>query len=105
MEATKGRKIEGMSVLRYFNIRNIVGSRKGAPFFPGTILFIFVIVGIFGTFFAPHDPNEANFEDALKPPSWQEGGKAAYPLGTDHLGRDVLSRLLFGTGITLQVGF
>ena len=105
METERVGKIEGMSVLRFLDIRNIMRSKRGAPFFPGAILFIFVIVGICGAWLAPHDPNEANFEDALKPPSWQEGGKAVYPLGTDHLGRDVLSRLLFGTGITLQVGF
>ena len=93
------------SIKIFYNIRNIVRSSKGAPVFLGSILLVFVIVGIFGASLAPHDPNEANFEEALKPPFWQEGGKAAYPLGTDHLGRDVLSRLLCGTSITLQVGF
>jgi peptide/nickel transport system permease protein len=95
----------GLRAIRYSNIRKIIGSSKGSPVFFGGILLVFVIVGIFGPSLAPRDPNEANFEDALKPPSWQEGGKAAYPLGTDHLGRDVLSRLLCGTNVTLQVGF
>ena len=90
---------------RYLKIRKILRSCKGAPAFFGSILLIFVIVGIFGGSLAPHDPNEANFADALKPPFWQEGGKAAYPLGTDQLGRDVLSRLLCGTSISLEVGF
>jgi len=71
----------------------------------GGILLLFVVVGIFGPSLAPHDPNEANFIDALKPPFWQEDGNAAYPLGTDYLGRDVLSRLLCGTNVSLQVGF
>ena len=89
----------------FYHFRNIVRSSGGSPVFFGSILLVFVIVGIFGASFAPHDPNEANFEDTLKPPLWQEGGKAAYPLGTDQLGRDVLSRLLCGTSISLQVGF
>jgi peptide/nickel transport system permease protein len=70
----------------------------------GSILLAFVLVGIFGATLAPHDPNEANFEDALKPPFWQKEGTVKYPLGTDQLGRDVLSRLLCGTTISLQVG-
>jgi len=40
----------------------------------------------------------------LRPPFWQENGKIEYPLGTDHLGRDVLSRLISGTSVSLQVG-
>lgn len=63
-----------------------------------------MIVGIFGTSFAPHDPNEAHFEVALRPPFWQEKGEVTNPLGTDHLGRDTLSRLLCGASISLQVG-
>jgi len=47
----------------------------------------------------PHDPNATNLEAKLKPPSW------AHPLGTDNLGRDVLSRILHGTYISLTVGF
>jgi peptide/nickel transport system permease protein len=93
------------SIKIFYIVRNITTSGRGIPVFLGSILIIFVIAGIFGASFAPHDPNEANFEDALRPPFWQEKGKAAYLLGTDHLGRDVLSRLLCGTGISLQVGF
>jgi peptide/nickel transport system permease protein len=96
----------GMKRIKIFhNIRNIVRSSRGSPIFLGSILLVFVIVGIFGASLAPHDPNEANFEEALKPPFWQREGKAAFPLGTDHLGRDVLSRLLCGTSISLQVAF
>ncbi len=98
MDAIKSLKI-------YCSFRNIVRSSRGSPIFLGGILLVFVIVGIFGASFAPYDPNEANFDDALKPPFWQEKGKATYPLGTDQLGRDVLSRLLCGTSISLQVGF
>jgi peptide/nickel transport system permease protein len=91
--------------LGYFSIRKIVRLSGWPAIIWGSILLFFVVVGIFGTFISPYDPNETNFEYTLTPPAWQENGKSAYPLGTDHLGRDVLSRLLCGTSISLQVGF
>lgn len=93
------------SIKIFSNIRNMVKSSNVAPVFMGGILLVFVSVGIFGASLAPYSPTEANFEEVLKPPYWQEGGNTAYLLGTDHLGRDVLSRLLSGTRITLQVCF
>jgi peptide/nickel transport system permease protein len=77
---------------------------KGMPLLPATVLLIFIVLGLFGTYLMPHDPNEARFENALIPPLWQAGGKLGYPLGTDELGRDLLSRLIGGTSISLQVG-
>jgi peptide/nickel transport system permease protein len=84
---------------------NSIFLKRNFPLVPGIILFIFVFVGIFGTYIAPHDPNYARFEDALKPPAWENAGTAEYLLGTDQLGRDMLSRLLCGANISLQVGF
>ncbi|EKF16958.1 ABC transporter permease subunit [Nitratireductor pacificus] len=63
-----------------------------------------VIVALFAPLIAPHAPN-AQFRDAtLLPPFWQEGGRAAFPLGTDPLGRDMLSRLLHGARFSLFIG-
>jgi peptide/nickel transport system permease protein len=92
------------TILHRLDIRKFVRSSERSIFVLGGILLLFIIVGIFGGLLAPHDPNEANFEYALKPPFWQKDGMAAYPLGTDNLGRDVMSRLLVGTRITLEVG-
>ena len=52
---------------------------------------------------APHDPNEQNLLTTLLPAAWQAGGDHAYLLGTDALGRDVLSRLLFGARVAMTV--
>jgi ABC-type dipeptide/oligopeptide/nickel transport system permease subunit len=54
---------------------------------------------------APHDPADADLLRRLQPPGWQAGGDWAYPLGCDGLGRDVLSRLIFGARVSLGVGF
>lgn len=52
---------------------------------------------------APHEPQEQDLLHTLLPPAWAAGGDAAYPLGTDQLGRCILSRLLFGARIALYV--
>lgn len=75
-----------------------------APKFPTIALLIFLICGVFGTLIAPHDPNQTSFQHSLAPPFWMKGGLASYPLGTDHLGRDILSRIIVGAGISLEVG-
>ena len=52
---------------------------------------------------APHDPREADITKKLIPPVWREGGTSEHPLGTDRVGRDVLSRIIYGSRISLIV--
>ena len=63
-----------------------------------------VLVAIFADILAPHDPAENHLADILKPPVWLDGGSATYLLGTDNLGRDIFSRILYGTRVSLLVG-
>lgn len=56
-------------------------------------------------YISPHSPVEQNLGKTLVPPFWEEGGTIAHPLGTDNLGRDILSRLLYGARVSLLVGF
>jgi len=69
------------------------------------IILLLLICAIFSPFIAPHDPIEQNLADALKPPFWQKGGSFTYVLGTDNLGRDILSRIIYGARISVIVGF
>ncbi|GAB1256368.1 ABC transporter permease [Aurantivibrio plasticivorans] len=62
-----------------------------------------ILVGIFAPWIAPHDPLHGVLLDRLQPPMWQEGGTSDYVLGTDRLGRDILSRLVYGARISLTV--
>jgi peptide/nickel transport system permease protein len=87
------------------NIRKIKIAMRQAPWFAVAILCIFIFCGIFGDYVAPQDPLKTNFIDKLTPPVWQEGGTTRYLLGTDQLGRDILSRIIDGAGVSLQVGF
>jgi dipeptide transport system permease protein len=71
----------------------------------GLVVFVFmVLAAIFAPVLAPHAP-DAQYRDAfLKPPVWQEGGEWKFILGTDPVGRDMLSRLLHGARFSLLIG-
>ncbi len=76
---------------------------------PGTVgLFLVILViltAIFAKQLSPRDPNRINLVNTLNPLWFMEGGKTEFPLGTDALGRDILSRLIYGSRISLIVGF
>jgi dipeptide transport system permease protein len=63
-----------------------------------------VFIAIFANFLAPYSPIEQYRGFTRLPPIWVEGGNWAYPLGTDPLGRDMLSRILYGSRISLFIG-
>lgn len=63
-----------------------------------------VFVAVFAPLVSPHDPYEQNIMARLLPLSWMEGGRPEYVLGTDHVGRDLFSRLVYGARISLTVG-
>jgi peptide/nickel transport system permease protein len=77
---------------------------KGFPVIPVSILLFIAFVAVFADLLAPHDPQIGSLARRFKPPFWLEGGSLAYPLGTDHVGRDVLSRLIFGARVSMVVG-
>ncbi|NKL33474.1 ABC transporter permease subunit [Rhizobium leguminosarum bv. viciae] len=76
---------------------------KGAVI--GLVVFIIIlVVAILAPLFAPHQPNEQNRQVLLAVPFWMEAGSASYPLGTDAVGRDILSRLIYGARFSLFIG-
>ena len=69
------------------------------------VIFAAVVLGaLFAPWLAPHDPVQQFRDHMLAPPLWQAGGLAQFPLGTDELGRCLLSRLLFGARVSLLIG-
>ena len=65
---------------------------------------VLVLLAVFAGFISPHDPTVQYRTATLTPPVWQDGGNWSFILGTDPLGRDVLSRLLYGSQLTFLVG-
>jgi peptide/nickel transport system permease protein len=77
---------------------------RGFPLIPVAILLFIAFVAVFADVLAPHDPQIGSLARRFRPPVWQEGGSWTYLLGTDHVGRDVLSRLIFGARVSMIVG-
>jgi peptide/nickel transport system permease protein len=72
--------------------------------FGGFILGLLVVCGLAAPLLSPFDPQEQRLESRLQPPSWIGGGAHGNWLGTDNLGRDILSRIVYGSRISLLVG-
>ena len=73
------------------------------PLVPIFLLSVFVVTGITAPWISPHDPTRGNVRERNLPPAWSEGGSTKYLLGTDHLGRDLLTRVIHGARISLIV--
>jgi peptide/nickel transport system permease protein len=70
---------------------------------PVVILTLLVLVAILAPFLAPHSPTKTSLPNRLLPPFFMEGGKTTYLLGTDMVGRDILSRVIYGARVSLSV--
>ncbi len=88
---------EGRRLWRKF-LRNPIG-------LVGGVILLTVLMGaVFAEYVAPHEPNRQRLIARFKPPFWAEGGSLTYPLGTDNVGRDIWSRIIHGSRISLIVG-
>ena len=94
--AERGRSILGD------NLREFSGN--GLAVAAALLVLGFTVLAVFAPWIAPHDPYETDLFRRLQPPAWEEGGDIAFLLGCDALGRDVLSRLIHGTRVSIAVG-
>ena len=83
----------------WFYFRQNRGAVIGLAFFV-----LLVVTALFAPLLAPHDPSQQYRDAFLLPPAWAENGRAAFLLGTDAVGRDVLSRLIYGSQYSLFIG-
>jgi peptide/nickel transport system permease protein len=83
-------------------VSSAIGRLHAKAFSGGSIVLIFILLGIFGPSLAPHDPNKQELTAMMKPP---QGMSGAHVLGTDNLGRDILSRIVYGARVSLLVAF
>ena len=78
-------------------------AKHDVPWFPGLVLAALVFTAVFAFYLAPHSPTAGDITQKLIPPLWMERGEWEHPLGTDRFGRDVLSRIIHGSRISLIV--
>jgi len=81
----------------------IASWERRPPIIPVAILIIVVVAAIFAPLIASYPPKIGKLADKLMPPAWIDGGSITHPLGTDQLGRDILSRVIYGARISLLV--
>lgn len=79
--------------------------RDKAAVFGLLIILLLVFSAIFAEQLAPHDPLDQNLRSTKQPPAWEEGGDWSHVVGTDQLGRDLLSRIIYGSRVSVTVGF
>lgn len=80
-----------------------MGVKNGFPILSFSVVVLFVVAAVFAPWIVPHDPNHQSFIVSLSPPVWQNGGSLNHMLGTDNLGRDLLSRLIYGARLSLTI--
>lgn len=83
--------------------RSVTGVVRQLPLIPMVIILALVLTALFADHLAPYSPYDQSLRNRLKPPFWVKGGNSAHLLGTDLLGRDVLSRLIYGARVSLIV--
>jgi peptide/nickel transport system permease protein len=86
----------------------VAGRRRGLPWLivaSAAFVAALVVIAVAAPWLAPHDPERGSLRARLGAPTLQGADGKAHPLGTDHLGRDVLSRVIYGTRVSLTVGF
>jgi peptide/nickel transport system permease protein len=83
-------------------VASALGRLHAKAFSGGFIVLLFIFLGIFGPSLAPHDPNKQELTAMMKPP---QGVGSEHALGTDNLGRDILSRIVYGARVSLLVAF
>ena len=84
-------------------LKSFVRVLRRYPIIPFMIMAVMLFAGIFGPTIAPHNPTRANIRELRLPPAWIDGGSFNHVLGTDEVGRDVLSRVMHGARVSLLV--
>ena len=85
-------------------VLRVPSARHLAAVLGASIIAIVLFAAIFAPLLAPHDPYAQDLNLRLVPPEWMDGGSAVHPFGTDQLGRDYLSRLIYGARISMAIG-
>ncbi|HEX2276865.1 MAG TPA: ABC transporter permease [Candidatus Tectomicrobia bacterium] len=89
--------------LRLSPVKRFVASRRWFLLIPLAIITVMVATAVLADFLTPYSATDISLSDRLRPPFWEPGGSLAHPLGTDPMGRDLLTRMIYGARVSLLV--
>lgn len=89
--------------LRVNPLKRLVTSGRWFLMIPLAIITLMVATAALAELLTPYSPTEISLANRLRPPFWEEGGSTAHPLGTDPMGRDLLTRMIYGARVSLMV--
>jgi peptide/nickel transport system permease protein len=98
---TTSESVQQTSVLSW--AKRLAQAQRRMPILPMVIISGIVLTAILADFLTPYSPVDISLADRLRPPFWQERGSMAHPLGTDPMGRDLLTRMIYGARVSLVV--
>jgi peptide/nickel transport system permease protein len=84
-------------------IKGRLTRRRRTPIIPLVIIGVMLLTAVFADFLSSYSPTEISLSTRLRPPFWEERGSLAYPLVTDPMGRDLLTRMIYGARVSLLV--
>jgi peptide/nickel transport system permease protein len=84
-------------------VKRFVASRRWFLLIPLAIITVMVATAVLADFLTPYSATDISLSDRLRPPFWEPGGSLAHPLGTDPMGRDLLTRMIYGARVSLLV--
>ncbi|MCH8898594.1 MAG: ABC transporter permease, partial [Chloroflexi bacterium] len=99
-QAVENAAIQPVRVSLWPKVR---GAFKGAPVIPLFIIVVFILAAALADLVTVHDPYAVKLPDRLIPPFWLDGGSLSHPFGTDPLGRDILTRVIYGARVSIII--
>jgi peptide/nickel transport system permease protein len=84
-------------------LKRFLTGRRWFLLMPLSIITVIVITAVLAEFLTPYSPTEISLANRLRPPFWEKGGNLSHPLGTDPMGRDLLTRMIYGARVSLVV--
>jgi peptide/nickel transport system permease protein len=104
IDPMSAERAPGALALPEIELPGAAAPRRRLPVVPLGIIGVFVLMAILAPVLSPADPHSQSLRNRFKPPVWMEGGTTPHLLGTDRLGRDMLSRIIWGSRVSLAAG-
>ena len=104
IDPLSAERTAGTLALPEFDTRRPPSPGAAGPVIPLGIIGVFVLMAVLAPVLSPADPHSQSLRNRFKPPVWMEGGTTTYLLGSDRLGRDMLSRIIWGSRVSLAAG-